>query len=395
VTAGREAVDQARGLLEIERGTDAIAVLTGFLAEHPQDAPALSLLAWAHLQCDRPDAALRAADEALLADPDYQAAWQRRSWALRALGRHEDAVTAAHQYVRLAPHSWASHYTLGMMLRSRPGRGGEVLAAATRAVELAPTVADPHVLQGLAYADDNQPVRAEACYRHALSIDPAHAHARSNLSALALRRGHFAEAIRGFRSAAQARPQEVMFHRNIAVAVVNSLLKYGYVLALSSVVFAALVAFAITPGDPVDPAVSIPTILVGPTGTTTVPGNAPVAAAAPAVVPVAPHWAVRVGAVVLILLAWLVLLGTRLRPLSAYLRGHIRAVFSSLLRTARFLPLFAGFLCSQACAFLLLLAPGLSDSVRGDLVLGAGAALAGGSVLGRALSKRRARRASA
>ena len=362
MTAGRESVDQARDLLDIGRGQDAADLLTAFLAEHPADAPALSLLAWAHLQCERPEEALRAADDALLADPEYQPGWQRRSWALRALGRNAEAVDAAREYVRLAPHHWVSHYTLGMVLRSERHRNAEVLAAAQQAVRLAPSLADPHVLLGLAHADDNATAQAEACYRRALAINPDHAHARSNLSALALRRGRFDEAIRGFRSAARSRPQEVMFHRNIAVAVFNSLLKYGYLLALVSAIFAGLAGtrFSPRPLDPTD---------------------------------VSAHWTGRVIALAVILLAWAVLLFVRLRPLSAYLRRQVGSVFGSLLRTVRFLPLFAGFVLSQVCALVLLLVPGLADATRGNLVLLAGAALAAGSLISRSISRRTGQRA--
>jgi tetratricopeptide (TPR) repeat protein len=349
--SGRQPVDQARGLLDIGRGQDATDLLTAFLAEHPADAPALSLLAWAHLQCERPEAALRAADDALTADPDYQPAWQRRSWALRALGRTAEAVTAAREYVRLAPHSWVSHYTLGMVLRSEPGNP-EVLAAAQRAVRLAPDLADPHVLLGLAHADDNATAQAEACYHRALAINPDHAHARSNLSALALRRGRFDEAIRGFRSAARSRPQEVMFHRNIGVAVFNSLLKYGYLLALASAIFAGVVGTLFSPPDE------------------------------------SPDWLGRLGALLVILLAWATLLTVRLRPLSAYLRRQVGSVFGSLLRTVRFLPLFAGFVLSQVCVLVLLLASTLPDASRGNLVLAAGSALAMGSLISRSLGRR-------
>ena len=139
---------QARQLLQVNRADDAITLLTEHLHGAPQDASALTLLASANLQLSRAEEALGASEKALAVDSGYPAAWQHRSMALRQLGRHEDAIASAQQFVRLAPHLWASHYTLGLVLRGVPHRRAEALLPAGRSVELAPQNADPYVLLG-------------------------------------------------------------------------------------------------------------------------------------------------------------------------------------------------------------------------------------------------------
>lgn len=331
----RPAYERADLLLEAGRAEDAIRLLTTHVAAHPEDSIALTLLGRAYLEARRPADALPPIDAALTMDPDNVVAWQRRSDALRQLGRFEEAKPAGRECVRLAPHSWAAHYTLGLAVHKLPGHRDELFGAARASVELAPDRADPHVLLGLAYAGVGDAHHAEQCYRRALSIDPEHAYARSNLSALHLRRGRFRAAMRGFQAAASSNPQETLFHRNIAATVVGSLVRHGYLLAVITVIVARFVIAAATGGSLDDPDTPDPTVHQG-------------------------AWPLRIGLALLILAAWIVLCTVRLRPLTRYLRGHAATVLVDMLRTARFGLFFAGGVISQLCVLFALLEPGLS-----------------------------------
>jgi tetratricopeptide (TPR) repeat protein len=357
------AVDRAKLMLDVGRGEDAVALLTAHLAEHAEDTSALSLLAWAQLRCDRPAEALAATESALAVEPDHLGAWQRRSQALSALGRHDEAVWAGRRCVELAPDSWTTHYTYGLALRKVPGQEAMVLAAANRSVALAPGNPDTHVLLGLAYGGLGNSAAAEQCYRRALAIDPEHTYARSNLSTLDLRRGRFGAALAGFRAAASTDPQETLFHRNIAATVLSALIKRGYLLALITVFGTWIVVNALFGALPSDAGADAPT-----------------------------DWPLRTGLGVAAVVAWAVLVGVKLRPLSRYLRGHVRRVLGSLLRTARFAWLFGGCLVSQVCVLLALFGAGLGpDAVTGLSLLGLVALLLGnlGSRFARIFSRRR------
>jgi Flp pilus assembly protein TadD len=391
-------MDRARQLLAVGRPQDAIGVLGEHLAEHPTDPAALSLLSWAHLRCGEPEDALRAADRALMADPEHHSGWQHRSNALRELGRHPEAVLAAEQCVRLAPNLWTGHYTLGLAVRNVPARKAELRDAALRAASLAPENADTHVLLGIAHADAGEVNLAEHAYKRALSLDPDHAHARSNLSVLALRGGRFGDAMRGFRAAAGRKPQETLFHRNMAAVAVSSLVKYGYLLAAITVLLAGLLVGAFTPiMSQVDGSDAVlttpPSYSTGQDGV-----NLPQQTQPPPVDPdlsdgtqddVTPiSWPPRLGALAVILVAWVILLWSRLRMLSPYLRRHAREVFGSMLHTGRFIPLFIGFVISQLCLLVLLLVPAISESIAEPLMALGTVSLLAGSVLARMFGRR-------
>lgn len=319
---GETVLAQARQLIQINRPDDAITLLNGYLAESPQDAVALSLLAFANLRSNRAQEALHASEQALGAQPDHAAAWQHHSMALRQLDRHDEALASAEEFVRLAPTLWASHYTLGLVLRGLPGRRASALTAASRSVELAPDLADPYVLLGLVYSDRQDYQNAARFYERALAIDPGHAFAISNLSGLELRKGRFNKAMRGFRTAAQASPQEEMFHRNMVATVFSSLIKYGLMIAVLTVFAALLAAGVATPGH---------------------------------------EWWPRLVVLGVVVLAWTALLGVKLLPLSRHLRGKLYQALRDALRTRPFQLLVGGFTINQACALAILLVPSLSS----------------------------------
>jgi tetratricopeptide (TPR) repeat protein len=343
-------MERAQRLLEVGRPADAVTTLAAYLAEHPADPDALSLLSSAYLRDDRPEDAVRAADAALAAEPAAVAAWRSRSEALRRLHRYEEAIEAARRYVELAPNSWLSHYTLGLAVRQVPARRAELLPTAMLAVRLAPDNADAHVLLGLAYDHVGDPIAAAECYRRALSLNPDNAYARSNLSALDLRRGRFQAAMRGFRQAASQRPQETMFHRNIAATTVSSLTRRGHLLAVLSIPLATTVCAAAGPS-------------------TETPAN----------------WLIRLGALAVLVLAWLTMGWLRLRPLSTYLRAQAGQVFRSLLRDRRFLPLFVGTVGSQVCVLAMLVVP--APLPLGALTVGALAACTTGVLTSRMMAR--------
>ncbi len=350
MTATETVLTQARQLLQVNRADDAARLLAAHLSEYPQDVSALTLLASANLQLNRPAEALRSSEGALAVDPRYPAAWQHRSMALRQLGRHADAVASGERFVALAPNLWASHYTLGLVLRGLPQRRGAALAPAARAVELAPDNADPYVLLGLVYSDARDFDLAAQYYRRALAIDPEHSFATSNLSGLELRKGHFGRAMRGFRAAAAASPQEEVFHRNIVATVFGSLVKYGLLIAVATV-FAALLASAAD-------------------------GRASFGG-----------WWPRIAVLVVVLGAWTVLLTTKLRPLSPYLRRRLRGVVTASLRTWRFRLFVAGLVVNQSCAYVILLDPALRPPLPDLLTTVANLVLLGAMLLGRAIRR--------
>jgi Flp pilus assembly protein TadD len=305
-------------LINAGRADDAVALLGRWLAEDPADVPALGLLSLAHLRARRWTDALAAADQAIGLAPEYAPAWQRRGIALIELDREADAEAAAREYLRLAPDDWHAHYTLARVLRMRRGRRQEALRHARRAVELAPDDPDAHNLLGVVHRALEDREAAEDAYRTALSIDPGHALARSNLALLTLGKAGTEEVMAGLREAAASDPQQAAIHRNMALVAVLALVRNGTWLALIDLMVIWFV-LALTSGP----------------GTGTV------------------RWVVFG----LVVAGWVGLAGWWLRGLRPYLRSLVPSAFGSLLRSSDARWGLAGIACSAACGSAALLWP--------------------------------------
>ncbi len=327
----RTPTQAALRLLNAGRADDAITLLARFLAENPEDVPALALLSLAQLRAQRWDEALLAADQAIGLAPTYWPAWQRRGIALIELDRPADAEAAATEYLRLAPDDWHAHYTMARVLRSVRGRRQQAMRHALHAVELAPDEADAHNLLGVICRSLEDRAGAELAYRAALAVDPAHALARSNLALLTLGQGGTEAVMAGLREAAASDPQQGAIHRNMALVAVLGLVRKGTWLSLVDLlVIWVTLAFGSGPGS----------------------------------------WPARLVVCGLILLGWLVLIGWWLRGLRPYLRSLVPGALGRLMRSSDARWAVGGIAISVVCGAVALLWPavGLSLVALGYLV---------------------------
>lgn len=330
--------EAALRLINAGRADDALGVLGPFLAEHPTDVTTLGLMSLAHLRAHRFADALAAADQAIGLEPGYLPAWQRRSIALIELNRMPEAQAAAEEYLRLAPDQWHAHYTMARVLRPVRGRRQEALSHALRAVELAPEDADAHNLLGVVYRAVEDRESAERAYRTALSLDPSHALARSNLALLTLGRVGTEQVMAGLREAAANDPQQRAIHRNMALVAVLALVRRATWLALADLMVVWFVlALSTDPGD---------------------------------------ELAARLVALGVVVVGWAVLAGWWSRGLRPYLRSLVPAAVGKLLRSsdARWGLLGIGCAVACSCAALLWPAAGLPLIAAGYLlqIIGSG-----------------------
>jgi thioredoxin-like negative regulator of GroEL len=152
--------------------------------------PAESLFhaARAHLDAGDPAAAAALLRTALALDPDAAAVHANLAFALAAAGDAATAETHYRRAIALAPHEPQTYLNLGAMLTSLH-RADDALAV----YDAAPS--SPALLsnRGMALACAGREQEAEACYRAALAIDPAHRKAAFNLAYLLLRQGRWEE----------------------------------------------------------------------------------------------------------------------------------------------------------------------------------------------------------
>lgn len=182
-------------LVELGRHTDARAGLATYLASDPENVEALLLYADVLDDLDEPVAALDAALAAARLAPDSRRVHEVCASTLSRAGRHQQAIAAGREAVRLDPHSWSAHYTLGrVMLGERRPNVSAALAEANEAVRLAPHLSHPHNLAGICLDRLMLPAEAHRAFSEAVRLDPTNATAISNLAATHAERGRLRDA---------------------------------------------------------------------------------------------------------------------------------------------------------------------------------------------------------
>lgn len=200
-------------LHQLGRYAEARASLTPMLAAEPDDAQ-LHVLA-GHIELDSGSGfeALRHARAAIRSSPTSTEAFLLRSRAHLDLGQYGEAHDAAKAAVRLAPTDPGPHVALALSTSHIDGFAVPAAAAAQRAIELAPHLADGHFAAGYVAQRVGQRRFAKAAYHRALAIDPMHASARTNIANLHVwRLGH---AARGYASVLADQPNDGIARYNL------------------------------------------------------------------------------------------------------------------------------------------------------------------------------------
>ncbi|MCP5102695.1 MAG: hypothetical protein GY950_04915, partial [bacterium] len=95
------------------------------------------------------------------------------------------ALSALKEAVRLAPNKAAYYHQLALCQTKVANLGHEVEKNLQKALELEPWNADHHATLGMFYYKVKMNVRAEACFRKALSFDPENGLAKKGLAQVA------------------------------------------------------------------------------------------------------------------------------------------------------------------------------------------------------------------
>ena len=220
---GPARLERARQLNAAGHHVEAELIAQEVLTTEPDSVPALVLLARCLVAQDRAHDALTPAREACRLDPENVGALLSLSQAATRSARRELAVETAHCAVALSPHDSATHYTLAQALLAGTKDVYPALRAADEAVRLSPNWSDAHNLRGLCLSSAGRPDDARAAYARALTIEPGHALALSNLAALDIRNNPLSAA-KMLTMAAGMDPQQAIIQHNLAVAAHNFVL---------------------------------------------------------------------------------------------------------------------------------------------------------------------------
>jgi Flp pilus assembly protein TadD len=216
-------LQRAELLLDLNRPTEAEALVRTALAEDPASVPALALLVRVLLAQERYDEALPVAYAVAAGSPDDEYGHRLSAVVLQNLGRRDESIRAARIAVAQAPGLWHTHYTLGSALLSgvRRRSATEALAEAEEAVRLAPHEPQPHYLAGLCLRHLGRTKAATTSFREAARLDPGHAGAVNELATLQLDQGRYAAAGRLVASGLATAPQETDLQRSHDAILLN------------------------------------------------------------------------------------------------------------------------------------------------------------------------------
>lgn len=218
-------------LLHLGRYGEAAQLASDMLA-HRESASALVLLSIALRSLGRHDDAVTAAQRATALEPAHLGAWTAMALAYSALGTHPTAISAAEERVRLAPHD--SH---GHLLKSEvidewwPAPEG--LAAAEEAVRLAPNSPEAHRALGNAYLRRRSRSKARSSFENALRLDSQALGSRVGLATvdLAARPGSAASELL---DVARAHPGNPLVTYNLRVALGRILMGTWYLVLVGA-----------------------------------------------------------------------------------------------------------------------------------------------------------------
>lgn len=179
-------IERAEHLIEIERHSEAIPLISKALGLEPESAYANGLMAQAFLGLNRLDDALKYSEKTIELEPDDEWSHRLRSNVLTEMGHHGDALKSAEEAARLSPDEPAPLTTLANAWLSvkKPKKAKEV---GEKLIETAPHWEGSHFTMGNIYLEAGDNFLAEKSFREALKINPNFANARNNLGVAIMR----------------------------------------------------------------------------------------------------------------------------------------------------------------------------------------------------------------
>ncbi len=211
----------SRALRRQGDGAGALAVLEALVAERPQDPRAWNELGVLHREHRELGAAIDAYRRALAADLRYADAHHNLGNALAAKGDLEDALASYRNALAERP-GFVGALLSQAAVQSRLGRLTEAVASCERALALAPRQARAHLQLGQVLSwsfDRHDLIRAEACARAALALEPPRSEACELLCLVLRKLGRFDDAVRSGIEAVALAPEEAAPRVTLAAAL--------------------------------------------------------------------------------------------------------------------------------------------------------------------------------
>ncbi len=234
--SARDAAERrADSLNVLGRHDQALAVVGPALAGSPQDVGLLVQAAIAQVGLQRPHEALRLLRSAAAADPSSSRVHRILSFVELERGAVAEAVQAAYRATQLSPFDPYAHAQLARSC-ARQGNRDCAIMAASRAIELAPDLADSHIaMADVRFPEGAKPPRAdlrlaETHLLRALQIEPVNAAALNDLARVQLAMGHQVRAAGHLASAVRADPMTTVMQHNMDIVFIGLIARAHWVL---------------------------------------------------------------------------------------------------------------------------------------------------------------------
>ncbi|MGI8647451.1 MAG: hypothetical protein DLM55_02660 [Acidimicrobiales bacterium] len=170
-TAPDAVVRRVQLLRTVGRLEEAESIARQAVAEHPQDAELLSVLASVLYEADRDAEALAAAEAAVSQEPSAEYAHRVRALSLAGLGRHSEALDAADAVIELCPHSSSSFVCRAAVLWKAGDYSGALIAN-REVISLAPDIVDGYLNLTQVYRRLGDASGANTAAQQALALEP-------------------------------------------------------------------------------------------------------------------------------------------------------------------------------------------------------------------------------
>jgi tetratricopeptide (TPR) repeat protein len=208
-------LEQARGFIEQERFSEAIAPLTEAAAMYPNNGRIQTDLGGLYLETGRYDVALEHLCRAIEINPRLAVAHWRIGVALQHLGETESAIEALELAVDINPSLADAHFRLAVMYRER-GRRPEALESFRRAAKTAGREGERQFLEAQISLMQGNEDDAETHLRAALDADPDQPTANGLLGVMLSASGRFEEARRHYEAQIARSPHAGLCYYDLA-----------------------------------------------------------------------------------------------------------------------------------------------------------------------------------
>ena len=222
-------LQRAKHLIENRRFDLAITELLSHLSQHPDDAHALSLLAFCHLKKEHYGAATEAAEAAITADPMDSYGFYMMAQIMRERNQPKPAMEAIQTALTLDPADPDLLVVLAY-LHIDARRWDEALAAAQLAVERRPEHSDAVNAMATCLIQMNRVGEAAQALENALAHAPENAQTLANMGWLELDRKRYNQALDFFQRSLAQEPESEWAREGLLHSLRTRYPLYGVVL---------------------------------------------------------------------------------------------------------------------------------------------------------------------